>query len=282
MKALIFIDEYYIIASHPSIPLFRPMTAPPSSETLLRASAIAFRRQGLTILDAVDLTLNREEIVTLIGPNGAGKSTLLKIALGLLTPDAGEVWRASDIRIGYVPQKLDINPALPLTVRRFVTLSAAAATQDVENALAATGVPFLIDASVHTLSGGEWQRVLLARALLHKPSLLFLDEPAQGLDVSGQNALYALIRRIRDTTGCGILLVSHDLHLVMASSNRVLCLNHHICCTGRPEEIRHDPAYLSLFGGADVQHLAVYQHHHDHEHPLCNHAHHHAARTPHG
>ncbi|MDR2016974.1 MAG: metal ABC transporter ATP-binding protein [Burkholderiales bacterium] len=246
-----------------------------SSETLLRVSAIAFRRQGVTILDAVDLTLRHEEIITLIGPNGAGKSTLLKIALGLLTPDTGEVWRASGVRIGYVPQKLDINPALPLTVRRFITLSTAASTHEIENALTATGIPFLINASVHTLSGGEWQRVLLARALLCKPALLFLDEPAQGLDVSGQDAIYALIRRIRDTTGCGILLVSHDLHLVMASSNRVLCLNRHICCTGRPEEIRHDPAYLSLFGGANIQNLAVYQHRHDHEHPLCDHEHHH-------
>lgn len=255
------------------------MTAPSSPETLLYASAISFRRQGLTILDAVDLTLRREEIVTLIGPNGAGKSTLLKIALGLLTPDSGEVWRAPNVRIGYVPQKLSINPALPLTVRRFITLSAAAHCGDianeVKNALIDTGIPFLIDASVHTLSGGEWQRVLLARALLHKPTLLFLDEPAQGLDISGQDAIYALIRRIRDTTDCGILLVSHDLHLVMASSNRVLCLNHHICCTGHPEEIRHDPAYQSLFGGADLQHLALYQHHHDHEHPLCDHEHHH-------
>ncbi|MDR2709739.1 MAG: metal ABC transporter ATP-binding protein [Burkholderiales bacterium] len=246
------------------------------SDTLLRAQAITFRRQGLTILDAVDLALSREEIVTLIGPNGAGKSTLLKIALGLQKPDTGEVWRAPDIRIGYVPQKLNINPAMPLTVRRFITLSAAASTREVESVLAATGVSFLIDASVHTLSGGEWQRVLLSRALLHKPALLFLDEPAQGLDVSGQNAIYALIRRIRDTTGCGILLASHDLHLVMASSNRVLCLNHHVCCTGHPEEIRHDPAYQSLFGGINLQQLAFYQHHHDHEHPLCEHEHHHS------
>ncbi|MCL2297382.1 MAG: metal ABC transporter ATP-binding protein [Proteobacteria bacterium] len=251
------------------------MSASPSPETLLRISAASFRRQRLTILDAVDLTLRREEIVTLIGPNGAGKSTLLKIALGLLAPDTGEVWRAPGVRIGYVPQKLDINQALPLTVRRFITLSAATSTSEVENVLTDTGIPFLIDASVHTLSGGEWQRVLLARALLHKPTLLFLDEPAQGLDISGQDAIYALIRRIRDTTGCGILLVSHDLHLVMASSNRVLCMNRHICCSGRPEEIRHDPAYQSLFGGVNVQHLALYQHHHDHEHPLCDHEHHH-------
>ncbi|MDR0770026.1 MAG: ATP-binding cassette domain-containing protein [Burkholderiales bacterium] len=255
------------------------MTAPSSPETLLRVSAIAFRRQGLTILDAIDLTLRREEIVTLIGPNGAGKSTLLKIALGLLTPDCGNVWRTPDARIGYVPQQLSISPTLPLTVRRFITLSVAASASEIENVLTATGVPFLINASVHTLSGGEWQRVLLARALLNKPTLLFLDEPAQGLDVSGQDATYALIRHIRDTTGCGILLVSHDLHLVMASSNRVLCLNRHICCTGHPEEIRHDPAYLSLFSGANIQNLAVYQHRHDHEHPLCDHGHHHSSRS---
>jgi zinc transport system ATP-binding protein len=267
--------EYYIITSYlPVSPSFI-MTASSSSETLLRVSAISFRRQGLTILDAIDLTLQREEIVTLIGPNGAGKSTLLKISLGLLTPDSGNVWRASGLRIGYVPQKLNINPALPLTVRRFITLSATASAHEVENVLTDTGIPFLINASVHTLSGGEWQRVLLARALLHKPTLLFLDEPAQGLDISGQDAIYALIRRIRDTTGCGILLASHDLHLVMASSNRVLCMNHHICCTGRPEEICNDPAYQSLFGGANIQHLALYQHRHDHEHPLCDHEHHH-------
>lgn len=244
----------------------------PDPEVLLRLDKISYARNGRVILDAVDVVLHQHEIVTLIGPNGAGKSTLLKIALGLVPPDSGNVWRKPDIGIGYVPQKLTITPSLPLTVARFVTLSAKAPHAEIEEALHQTGVAYLINASVHTLSGGEWQRVLLARALLSKPSLLLLDEPAQGLDVIGQNALYDLIQRIRDKLQCGVLLVSHDLHLVMASSDQVLCLQHHICCSGKPETLQRDPAYLALFGERNIQSLAAYHHHHDHEHALCEQA----------
>ncbi len=235
---------------------------------LLRLRDISFARHQRTILDTVNVVLHQNEIVTLIGPNGAGKSTLLKIALGLIAPDSGTVWRQPQARLGYVPQKLSLIPSLPLTVARFVTLSVKASREQILAALEQTGVAYLIDASVHTLSGGEWQRVLLARALLPQPSLLLLDEPAQGLDVSGQNAFYDLLGYIRDTQHCGILLVSHDLHLVMASSDQVVCLQHHICCSGKPETLQHDPAYLALFGAHNVQHLAAYHHHHDHVHDL--------------
>lgn len=246
----------------------------PDNTDLLRLQDITFIRNQRTILDAVNITLRQNEIVTLIGPNGAGKSTLLKIALGLLPADRGVVWRRPGARLGYVPQKLSIMPSMPLTVARFVTLSVKAGRTEVQNALEQTGVAYLIDASVHTLSGGEWQRVLLARALLPQPSLLLLDEPAQGLDVSGQNALYDLLGHIRSTRHCGILLVSHDLHLVMASSDQVVCLQRHICCSGKPETLQHDPAYLALFGAHNIRHLAAYHHHHDHEHGLhdgCTH-----------
>ncbi|MDR1530363.1 MAG: ATP-binding cassette domain-containing protein [Burkholderiales bacterium] len=244
----------------------------PDQSDLLRLDKITFSRNRRVILDAVDVVLHQNEIATLIGPNGAGKSTLLKIALGLIQPDRGTVWRKPGIRIGYVPQKLTVTPSLPMTVSRFVTLSVKAPRNEIQAVLEQTGVDSLIDASVHTLSGGEWQRVLLARALLSKPSLLLLDEPAQGLDVIGQNTLYDLIQRIRDDFHCGILLVSHDLHLVMASSDQVLCLQHHICCSGKPETLRQDPAYLALFGERNIQSLAAYHHRHDHEHTLYENA----------
>ncbi len=240
----------------------------PDHADLLRLRNIVFVRNRRVILDDVSVTLRQNEIVTLIGPNGAGKSTLLKIALGLIPADQGTVWRKPGVRLGYVPQKLSIMPTLPLTVARFVTLSVKANRAQILATLEQTGIAYLIDASVHTLSGGEWQRVLLARALLPRPSLLLLDEPAQGLDVNGQNAFYDLLGHIRDTLRCGILLVSHDLHLVMASSNLVICLQHHICCSGKPEALQRDPAYLALFGAHNVQHLAAYHHHHDHEHGL--------------
>ena len=232
---------------------------------LLQLQAVSHAFAGRRVLDEVDLHVGAAEVVTLIGPNGAGKSTLVRIALGLLLPQTGEVRRRPGIAIGYVPQRLQVDPILPLTVRRFLTLGVAADTARLERRLDAVGARHVLDSPVQEISGGEMQRVLLARALLRDPALLVLDEPIQGVDVHGQHELFELIRSLRQEHGCGILLVSHDLHLVMAGSDRVVCLNGHVCCTGHPEEVSRNPAYLDLLGPMAAS-LALYTHHHDHRH----------------
>lgn len=231
---------------------------PDETEILAQLHHVAVKIGERAILSHADLTLRRREIVTLIGPNGAGKTTMLRVLIGLIAPTSGTVTRAPNLRIGYMPQKLALNPALPLSVRRFLTLW----HPQIETALTEVKAAHLADRSLHTLSGGELQRILLARALLGNPDLLVLDEPVAGVDVQGQTELYSLIGKIRDTRGCAILLVSHDLHLVMAHTDRVVCLNSHICCEGKPEDVGKSPEYLSLFGPA----FAVYHHHHDHHH----------------
>ena len=243
------------------------MTPPDSA--LIEARGLTVRFGGTVVLDAVDLTIARGEIVTLIGPNGSGKTTLARVVLGLLTPDAGTVTRADGATIGYVPQQVQIDPTLPLTVERFIRLGARADTASIKAALEEVHVPRLIGAPVQGLSGGEMRRVLLARALLRAPDLLVLDEPGAGVDIPGQAELYGLIKSLRDRHGCGVLLISHNLHLVMAATDRVLCLNHHVCCEGKPELVSRNPAYLELFGSdAATAAIAVYSHHHDHDHDL--------------
>jgi zinc transport system ATP-binding protein len=208
------------------------------------------------------------EIVSIIGPNGAGKTSLLKLLLGLIKPERGSIERRPGLRIGYLPQKASIDTVLPLSVERMMTLTEAFSRKEVEKALAETGVSSLIDEPVQTLSGGEFQRMMLARALLRNPELLVLDEPAQGVDHLGEAELYGLIGRLREERGCGVLMVSHDLHVVMAATDRVLCLNRHLCCEGEPEEVTRHPEYLRLFGMEAGSRLAVYSHHHDHTHDL--------------
>lgn len=219
------------------------------------------------ILESVSLVLNPRDVVTVIGPNGAGKTSLIKLILGVATPSSGRIRRQRGCRIGYVPQRMALQPTLPLTVERFLRL-AGANRSAIHQALERTGVAALQKASVHYLSGGEFQRVLLARAILRRPDLLVLDEPAQGLDVNGQSALYELIREIRNELGCAVLTVSHDLHLVMASTDTVVCLNGHVCCRGQPEQISRDPAFSALFGEDMANSLAVYHHQHNHSHDL--------------
>lgn len=225
------------------------------------------------VVDGVDMRVGAGEIVTLIGPNGAGKSVLLKIMLGLIAPDSGRVTRAQGLRVGYMPQRLSPDPNLPMPVARFVGLAGRLPPGEIDAALDLAGALDLRAAPLSALSGGELQRVLLARALVRKPGLLALDEPAQGVDVTGQDALYALVARLRDTLGCAVLLVSHDLHLVMARSDRVLCLNGHVCCTGKPEAVGRDPAFAALFGPRAGESLALYRHHHDHVHDAHGHVH---------
>ncbi|MFC0710790.1 zinc ABC transporter ATP-binding protein ZnuC [Azorhizophilus paspali] len=237
------------------------------SDSLVRLNGVRIAFAGRQMLDDVHLCVQPGEIVTLIGPNGAGKTTLVRVVLGLLKPDAGTVWRRPQLCIGYMPQKLQVNPSLPLTVLRFLRLVPGVDRAAAVAALAEVGAVQVVDSPLQNISGGELQRVLLARALLRRPELLVLDEPVQGVDVAGQAELYRLITRLRERHGCGVLMVSHDLNLVMSATDQVVCLNHHVCCSGRPEQVSGDPAFVALFGQA-ARSLALYQHHHDHTHDL--------------
>ncbi len=241
---------------------------------LIAADKISLSFGKRSVLQDVSFEVQAGEIVTVIGPNGAGKSTLIKVMLDLLAPSAGHVNRKLGLRLGYVPQRFPANAPLPLSVRRLMTLTMRAPEKQVLDCLAETGAAHLIDAAVGDLSGGEIQRVLLARALLRKPELLVLDEPAQSVDFSGEIKLYALISKLRRDHGLGILMVSHDLHMVMAESDHVICLNGHICCEGKPAAIKQDPEFLKLFGDDSARMIAGYAHHHDHEHDGHDHSQH--------
>ncbi len=236
---------------------------------LLHATGLQLQRQHKQVLDNVSLSLTAGQIMTLIGPNGCGKSTLTRVLLGLEGVDSGDVWRLPGLRIGYMPQRLTLDDRLPLTVFDFLALSRQARRADITGWLQRLKIETLAQQSVHRLSGGEWQRVLLARALLNRPQLLVLDEPVQGVDVQGQLELYELIPQLRDELGCAVLMVSHDLHLVMAATDEVICLNGHVCCSGHPDQVSIDPAYLTLFGRQPA--MAPYTHHHDHAHCLDGH-----------
>ncbi len=239
-----------------------------AGESLLSARGLTHGFGRRAVLDNVDIDIKRGELVSVIGPNGAGKTTLIRVLLGLVEPDAGSITRSPGLEIGYVPQRVRVDPTLPLTVARFLTMVRRRPKDTLRAALSDVGLPDLLSQPVQGLSGGEMQRALLARALLGEPDLLVLDEPASGVDAGGQVDLYSLIERIRNERGCGILLVSHDLHLVMASTDRVVCLNRHICCSGHPEAVSMDPEYHRLFGRDAAANLAIYRHHHDHSHDL--------------
>ncbi|WP_275668604.1 metal ABC transporter ATP-binding protein [Hwanghaeella grinnelliae] len=236
------------------------------TDPLITLSRAGVERAGRWLVRGVDLAVQPGEIVTLIGPNGSGKSTTAKMALGILKPDEGTSARRRDLVVGYVPQKVSIDWTLPLTVARFMHLTGRVDQADADAAMKQTGIHDLRSAEVRTLSGGEFQRVLLARAMARKPDLLVLDEPVQGVDFSGEIALYEMIKGIRDDIGCGILLISHDLHVVMAATDRVLCLNGHICCQGTPTAVASSVEYQTLFGKRAAATLAVYEHDHDHTH----------------
>lgn len=236
---------------------------------LISGRGLTFARGGRTILERVDVDLHHNEIVTLIGPNGAGKTSLVRLLLGLDRPDQGRLHRAPSLVVGYVPQRFDIDAALPMTVERFLRLGIGATRSAVAAALDEVGAARVIDSQLPALSGGEVQRMVIARALLRKPNLLVLDEPVRGVDYAGEAELYSLIGRLRAARGFGVLLVSHDLHVVMAASDRVVCLNRHVCCSGVPRVVARDPEYERLFGRDAVRAFAVYEHHHDHAHDLA-------------
>jgi len=233
---------------------------------LVAVAGLSVCRSGRWLIRDVDLRIARGEIVTLIGPNGGGKSTTAKAILGLMRIDRGRVWRAPGLRIGYVPQQLSIDWTFPLTVRRLMSLTSRQSDQSIRDALAEVEITHLIDAPVQSLSGGEFQRALLARAILRQPDLLVLDEPVRGIDFSGEIAMYDLIADVRRRLNCGVLLISHDLHVVMAESDTVLCLNRHVCCQGSPEHVAAHSSYRELLGPRAAETLAIYRHHHDHAH----------------
>lgn len=240
------------------------------TDSLIESQALTIHRPGTAdpVLAQVDFRIHPGEIVTVVGPNGSGKSSLIRALLGHLPPAGGRVTRRAGLRIGYVPQRVQLDTAIPMTVRRFLSLPTRVSDAQADGALARTGVSGVGARQLTQLSGGQFQRVLLARALLSDPHLLVLDEPTQGLDQPGIVAFYQLIEEVRRQTGAAVLMVSHDLLVVMRSSDRVVCLNGHVCCEGTPQHVSTAPEYLALFGAEAEGTLALYRHHHDHDHDL--------------
>jgi zinc transport system ATP-binding protein len=234
--------------------------------SLISTQSLTLVLDGQTVLKDVNISINRGEIVTIVGPNGSGKSSLLRALIGALKPASGSITRADGLRIGYVPQKLQIDATLPLTVQGFLNLPHRQPRAVVDDALHKAGVGDLAKRQMADLSGGQFQRVLLARALLNTPDILILDEATQGLDQPGAAAFYRQIEEVRREMGCAVLMVSHDLHVVMAASDRVLCLNGHVCCEGTPEIVADAPEYRALFGSGTQGALALYRHEHTHSH----------------
>lgn len=239
--------------------------------SLIETRNLSMRFGGHDVLQDVDFTLEKGEIVTIVGPNGSGKTSLLRVLVGALKPTGGTIKRAKNLKIGYVPQKLTLDPTLPLTVRRFLDLPKRNRAADVREALLRTGVADLADRQMSQLSGGQAQRVMLARATLGQPDVLMLDEPTQGLDQPGSAAFYTLIEELRRDIGCAVVMISHELHVVMSASDRVICLNGHICCQGAPEIVSTAPEYRALFGTGTHGALAIYRHEHNAD--TCDHDH---------
>ena len=240
--------------------------SPTSGAPLIEARGLGFNDGPRHILHDIDLTLHADEIVTIVGPNGAGKTTLLRALIGAMQPSRGEVRRKPGLRIGYTPQKLAIDRTMPLTVDRFLELGGGGNRGTRSAALETVGIARLREAQVTDLSGGELQRAALARALLREPDLLVLDEPTQGLDQLGEASFYRLIEQVRRDTGTAVCMVSHDLHVVMSATDRVICLNGHVCCEGAPVQVTAMPEYRALFGLGTQGALALYRHEHDHAH----------------
>tara|TARA_Y100000389_G_scaffold198209_1_gene234269 strand:- start:863 stop:1606 length:744 start_codon:yes stop_codon:yes gene_type:complete len=236
-----------------------------SEDILVKLNNVGFRQNKKWLVEGVSLEVKKGKIITLIGPNGSGKSTTAKIALGIYKDIEGSVEKHTN-KVGYVPQKITIDWTLPLRVKDFMILTEVLKKEEIDDALSLTGVMHLKNKNLGNLSGGEFQRVLLARAISKKPKLLVLDEPVQGVDYTGEIALYELIKKISDTLNCGILLISHDLHTVMTATDHVVCLNGHVCCSGTPKDVVKNNEYKSLFGDRASQILSIYEHKHDHVH----------------
>nr|WP_244868091.1 metal ABC transporter ATP-binding protein [Vannielia litorea] len=233
---------------------------------MIEVQNVTLARDGQVVLEGVSARFEPGEITTIVGPNGSGKTSLLKALIGELPPMKGKVRRAPGLRLGYVPQKLALDPTLPMTVARFLSLPRRVSADARGRALRYAEVAALEHRQLADLSGGQLQRVLLARALLAEPQILLLDEPTQGLDQPGQAAFYQQIEHVRDSIGCAVVMVSHELHVVMSASDRVICLNGHVCCEGTPDVVRNSAEYRALFGAGTHGALALYRHHHDHSH----------------
>jgi zinc transport system ATP-binding protein len=243
--------------------------------SLVQVEELTVRYGANTVLSGVSLHVEPGEIVTIVGPNGSGKTSLLRAIIGAVKPVKGRVTHGSGVKIGYVPQNLHIDETLPITVSRFLKLPSGAAAADIDHALTQAGVPDLAKAQLSKLSGGQFQRVLLARALIGKPDLLLLDEATQGLDQRGSASFYQQIETVRQNTSCAVLMISHELHVVMSASDRVICLNGHVCCEGTPAVVASAPEYRALFGTGTGGALALYRHEHDHGHDHGDHNHDH-------
>ncbi|MAZ98125.1 MAG: zinc ABC transporter ATP-binding protein ZnuC [Rhodospirillaceae bacterium] len=233
---------------------------------LISASSVTVTRDNKNILDNVSLDVGVKDFITILGPNGAGKSMLLKCLMGFFKPESGKIDKKAQLRIGYVPQQFTSEQTMPITVERFLQLRKSVPMGDIIAVATETNIETLLQKPLHILSGGERQRILLARSLIGDPELLVLDEPAQNLDISGQLAFYKLLEKIYTTRALSILMVSHDLHMVMATTKQVICLFHHICCSGEPQVVTRDPEFVSLFGHDMAEMMAVYQHGHNHTH----------------
>ena len=236
-----------------------------NKKTLLQVEKVGLSINSKILVEGVSFKVREGEIVTLIGPNGSGKSTTAKIALGIHKNIMGDVKKFTN-KIGYVPQKISIDWTLPIRVIDFMFLTKDLNNEQISDALNLTGVEHLKQKSLSNLSGGEFQRVLIARAIAKKPELLVLDEPVQGVDFKGEVAIYELIKKISEDLSCGILLISHDLHMVMSATDHVICLNGHVCCSGKPHIVAQDEKYKELFGDRASKVLTLYEHKHDHTH----------------
>lgn len=246
----------------------RPRPSQKVSQPLVRLTDIHLTLDRQTILENINLAIYPNSITTIVGPNGGGKSSLLKILLKLQPATSGTVEHQPRLKIGYVPQKLHIDQTIPLTVQKFLSLKPRTDKEKILEALRLFNITHLRLQHMQKLSGGEMQRVLLARAILDRPNLLVLDEPMQGVDITGQSELYQLLNQTSRWLNCAILMVSHDLNIVMANTDEVLCINRHICCAGSPEVVSNDPSFIHFFGDQFAQNVAFYSHHHNHHHDL--------------
>ena len=241
-----------------------------TNQTLAYLENISLKLNDQQILQNINLQINKGEITTLVGPNGGGKTSIARILIGILNPNSGKVFIKEGSKIGYMPQKLEIEKTIPLRVIDFLELfsnfQTKSITHKIHQLFNKLNIKNILEKSIHHISGGEMQKTLLVRALINNPDILVLDEPTGSMDISAQAEFYQIIEEIREQKNCAILIISHDLHIVMQKTNHVICVNNHICCSGSPESINNHPEYLSLFGKKPIDNIAIYSHHHDHKH----------------